>query len=157
ASQAQGQGIILTGGTGACLPGTNNFWDIGVRGDTGPGNHSGGLTLNPQYSVLTSTSGYGATNTNANPDVKSQYCNGSRTPPEFQSLGYQVPPGISDATVPNPVFNLTPAATVDEGNNWINLSWGPLAETNPVTGATLGNYALATGSPAIDYVPLNEA
>ena len=46
-------------------------------------------------------------------------------------MGYQVPPGISDATVPNPIFNLTPAATVDEGNNWINISWGPLALTNP--------------------------
>ncbi len=50
-------------------------------------------------------------------------------------MGYQVPPGIADATVPNPIFNLTPAATVDEGNNWINISWGPLALTNPVTGA----------------------
>jgi hypothetical protein len=68
------------------------------------------------------------------------------------SAGYQVPPGISDATVPNPIFNLTPAATVDEGNNWINISWGPLALTHPVTGATLGNYALAAGSPAIDYI-----
>jgi hypothetical protein len=51
-----------------------------------------------------------------------------------------VPPGISDATVPNPIFNLTPAATVDEGNNWINLTWGPLSLTNPtVTGAD-GNF-----------------
>jgi hypothetical protein len=64
-----------------------------------------------------------------------------------------VPPGISDATVPNPIFNLTPAATVDEGNNWINMTWGPLAMTNPVNGAVLGNYALAPGSPAIDYIP----
>jgi hypothetical protein len=84
--------------------------------------------------------------------VKSQYCNGSRIPPELGTAGYQVPPGISDATVPNPVFNLTPAATVDEGNNWINISWGPLALTHPVTGAILGNYALATGSPAIDAI-----
>jgi hypothetical protein len=68
-------------------------------------------------------------------------------------MGYQVPPGISDATVPNPVFNLTPAATVDEGNNWVNMSWGPLAMTNPATGVTLGNYALAAGSPAINYIP----
>jgi len=63
-----------------------------------------------------------------------------------------VPPGISDASVPNPIFNLTPAATVDEGNNWINISWGPLALAHPLTGATLGNYALANGSPAIDYI-----
>jgi len=77
-------------------------------------------------------------------------------------LGYQVPPGISDATVPNPIFNLTPSATVDEGNNWINMSWGPLAMTNPTvtgtdgnygSGALLGNYALSPTSSAIDYVP----
>jgi len=67
-------------------------------------------------------------------------------------MGYQVPPGISDATVPNPIFNLTPAATVDEGNNWVNISWGPLAETNPLSGATLGNYAPTAGSPVVNYV-----
>jgi len=80
----------------------------------------------------------------------SQYCNGSRVPPENGGLGYQVPPGISDATAPNPIFSLTPNATVDEGNNWVNISWGPLSMSNPVTGAILGNYALTSGSPAID-------
>ena len=146
--------------TGACVSGAN-YWDIGVRGDTGPGNHSSGVTLNPTYSFLTSTAGYGSTNSASNPAVTSQYCNGSRIPPECTvangcvgSAGYQVPPGISDATVPNPIFNLTPAATVDEGNNWINISWGPLAETNPVTGATFGNYGPATAaSPVVNYIP----
>ena len=113
------------------------------------------ITLAPTYSVLTDAADYRRLTTTlaSNPTVVSQYCNGSRIPPEFGSMGYQVPPGISDATVPNPIFNLTPAATVDEGNNWINISWGPLSLTNPVTGATLGNYALAAGSPAIDYIP----
>ena len=60
-------------------------------------------------------------------------------------MGYQVPPGISDATVPNPIFNLTPAATVDEGNNWINMSWGPLT----VTSLTL----LPEQSPAAPLTP----
>jgi hypothetical protein len=83
----------------------------------------------------------------------SQYCNGSRIPPEFAAGTWNVPPGIADATVPNPLFNLTPAATVDEGNNWINMTWGPLTMANPVTGTTLGNYALAAGSPAIDHIP----
>jgi hypothetical protein len=129
--------------TGACAGG--NYWDIGVRGDTGPGNHSGGQ-LNPTYSVLTSTSGYGSTNSSGNPAVATQYCNGSRVPPEFKAGGYQVPPGISDATVPNPVFNLTPAATVDEGNNWINIAWGPLALTNPLTNVPLGNYTPTAAS-----------
>ena len=156
ATTPNGGGLIITGGTGACVNPVS-YWDIGVRGDTGPTNHSSGLTLTPTYSVLTPpATGYtGATlnNTVANPTVLSQYCNGSRTPPEFKSLGYQVPPGIADATVPNPVFNLTPAATVDEGNNWINLSWGPLAETNAVSGALLGNYGPAAGSSVINYIP----
>jgi hypothetical protein len=64
-----------------------------------------------------------------------------------------VPPGISDATVPNPIFNLSPSATVDEGNNWINISWGPLAMTGPVTNTTLGNYGPSSDSPAINYIP----
>ncbi|PYU64812.1 MAG: hypothetical protein DMG49_25695 [Acidobacteria bacterium] len=69
-----------------------------------------------------------------------------------------MPPGISDATVPNPIFNLTPAATVDEGNNWINISWGPLALTNPVTGAVLGNYVpVSSGSGTVDKIPLGTA
>jgi len=138
--------------TGQCTSGAS-YWDIGVRGDTGPTNHGSGVTLSPVYSLLTNTSGYtaaGSNNIASNPAVVSQYCNGSRVPPELGAMGYQVPPGISDATVPNPIFNLTPAATVDEGNNWINISWGPLAETNPVTGTTLGNYSLTAGSPAID-------
>ena len=75
-----------------------------------------------------------------------------------------MPPGIVDASAPNPVFSLTPSATVDEGNNWINVSWGPLALSNEaVTGGTFGNYgggalfanyAVNAGSPAIDAVPV---
>jgi hypothetical protein len=84
-----------------------------------------------------------------------QYCNGSRIPPENTTAGggWQVPPGISDATVPNPVFNLTPAATVDEGNNWINMSWGPLSMSNPVTNEGLSNYGPALGSSVINLIP----
>ncbi len=142
---------VITGGTGACT--TASYWDIGVRGDTGPANHGSGTTLAPVYSVLSSTAGYTGTGDSAtNPRVVQQYCNGSRIPPELGSAGWMVPPGISDATVPNPIFNLTPAATVDEGNNWINISWGPLALTHPLSGVTLGNYALASGSPFIDYI-----
>jgi hypothetical protein len=150
------------GATGACSSGVS-YWEIGVRGDTGPSNHSSGYSLAPDFSVLTDAGDYGAHNLGSNPTVVSQYCNGSRVPPEAACTdanghtipcGYQVPPGISDATVPNPVFSLLPSATVDEGNNWINMSWGPLSLVNP-TDTVLGNYALAAGSPAIDYVPLN--
>jgi hypothetical protein len=157
-----GAGVVITGGTGACVNGAN-YWDIGVRGDTGPANHSGGAALSPTYSVVTDVGDYpGLHNLGTNPQVQSQYCNGSRVPPENGGLGYQVPPGVADATVPNPVFNLTPNATVDEGNNWINISWGPLSLTNPTVTGTDGNYSggaflgryLPTGtSPTIDVVP----
>ena len=141
--------------SGACVSGSS-YWDIGVRGDVAPGNHNSGFQLAPVYSGLTNASETGLGSNNLltlNPNVVGQYCNGSRTPPEFGGSGYQVPPGISDATVPNPIFNLTPAATVDEGNNWVNMSWGPLSMVNPITGAVLGNYVPASGSPVIDYIP----
>ncbi len=151
--------------TGQCVTGVS-YWDIGVRGDTGPGNHASGWTLAPTYSALTNASEVGSGShdlTTSNPGFVSQYCNGARTPPEaaanltgwwkLAALGWQVPPGISDATVPNPYFSLSPNATVDEGNNWVNISWGPLAATNPVTGATLGNYAIGSGSPVINFIP----
>jgi hypothetical protein len=67
-----------------------------------------------------------------------------------------VPPGIADAVVPNPVFSLTPAATVDEGNNWINISWGPLSMVSPATSLTLGNYSLPSSSPDVDHITLPE-
>jgi len=69
-----------------------------------------------------------------------------------------VPPGIADATVPNPLFDLTPVATVDEGNNWININWGPLTLVNTsngsLNGTTLGDYGLtATSTSAINHIP----
>jgi hypothetical protein len=150
--------------TGQCVTGSS-YWDIGVRGDTGPGNHASGFTVTPTYSLLTNASETpaGLNNLNMNPALAGQYCNGSRVPPELAVAQggngglWNVPPGISDATVPNPIFNLTPAATVDEGNNWINMTWGPLSMSSPTSGNTLGNYALSAGSPAIDYVPTTSA
>ncbi|MBB5058728.1 hypothetical protein HDF16_003442 [Granulicella aggregans] len=151
--------------TGQCAAGPG-YWDIGVRGDTGPHDHSSTVTLNPTYSILSDTTGYGISNSSTNPNVASQYCNGSRVPPELggtaNPFGFQVPPGISDATVPNPVFNLTPAATVDEGNNWINLTYGPLSLGNPTlasatlptaSGTANGNYSLtSTSTSAIGVI-----
>jgi hypothetical protein len=152
--------------TGQCV--TASYWDIGVRGDTGPGNHNGGATLAASDSVLTAggSSVSGSGNSNTAPTFVSSYCDGSRTPPEAvaahvtpaAAIGWQVPPGISDATVPNPIFNLTPVATVDEGNNWVNLNWGPLSMTNPSAiggsngnyggGALLGNYSITAATSA---------
>src|SRR5712692_1912015 len=152
--------------TGACVAGIS-YWDIGVRGDTGPLNHSGGATLVASDSVLTAggSAVTGAGNSTGNPNLVTTYCDGARTPPETPgpaAKGWQVPAGISDATVPNPIFNLTPAATVDEGNNWVNISWGPLSMTNPTAtgglyanyggGAPLGNYRIAAGSSAANRV-----
>src|SRR5439155_26852582 len=130
--------------------------------------HASGVQLSPSYSVLTDVSagsGYSGAalhNTGSNPTVLRQYCDGARVPPENGGLGYNVPPGIADATVPTPVFNLTPAATVDEGNNWVNLSWGPLSMSNPTAvggtnanyggGLPLGNYSITTGSAAAGRV-----
>jgi hypothetical protein len=153
--------------TGSCsgLPAfpATSYWDIGVRGDTGPTNHTGG-TLTPTNSFI-SSGGYAGNNNNSNPTaipVVNQYCNGSRVPPECTVTdgcggpkGFGVPPGIADAVTPNPVFSFTPSATVDEGNNWINVSWGPLAMTNPsVTGGLFGNYG---GGPALANYNLTAA
>jgi hypothetical protein len=153
--------------TGSCVAGSS-YWDIGVRGDKGPGAGGSGYSISPTFSVLTNT---GATveskdTTNhygLNPTVVSQYCNGARTPPEAGGYaGWQVPPGVADATVPNPIFNLTPTATVDEGNNWVNISWGPLTLVNPTSSTStsnvfLGNYAPAANSPVIDLIPTTAA
>ncbi|HUD63968.1 MAG TPA: IPT/TIG domain-containing protein, partial [Candidatus Sulfotelmatobacter sp.] len=113
------------------------------------------------------------------PRYVSQYCNGSRVPPECSAAdgcggpaGFGVPPGIVDASAPNPVFSLVPSATVDEGNNWINVSWGPLTLTDPSIqgpapsggtvgnyggGLLLGNYSEAADSPTIDAIPITAA
>jgi hypothetical protein len=167
-----GPATVSQTSTGSCNDPGASYWEIGVRGDTGPTNHSSGFTLAPTWSVLTDATDYpGANNLGSNPTVVAQYCNGARVPPEctvangcVSGAGWAVPPGIADAVVPNPVFSLTPAATVDEGNNWINVTWGPLELTNDAVmggaygdyggGAPLGNYALAAGSPAIDYIPV---
>ncbi|HWX93931.1 MAG TPA: hypothetical protein VNY29_14985 [Terriglobales bacterium] len=146
--------------TGDCGTG-GSYWDVGVRGDTGPANHTGGM-LNPMYSMLSSGTGYSGTNsTTTAPPVVHQYCNGSRVPPECTAAngcggpkGFGVPPGIADAVTPNPVFSLSPAATVDEGNNWINVSWGPLGLTNPAVQPTGGNWG---GGPALANYNLTAA
>jgi hypothetical protein len=157
--------------TGQCSASTASYWDIGVRGDKAATPNSGsGFSLDPRYSVLTSATGYSATNAQTDPLVLNQYCNGSRVPPECTKAdgcggpnGFGVPPGIADSLTPNPVFSLTPSATVDEGNNWINVNWGPLSLTNAsITGGAngnyggglqLANYTLATTSPAVSFVP----
>jgi hypothetical protein len=147
--------------TGQCV--ARSYWDVGVRGDTAPGNHGSTYELTVSDSVITAgASVLGGGNSNGNPNFVNFYCDGARTPPEFGASGWAVPPGISDASVPNPIFNLTPVATVDEGNNWVNLRWGPLSMSNPTVvggananyggGLPLGNYSITGGSSAIGRI-----
>ena len=170
--------------TGGCPTGAS-YWDIGVYTDTAPGNHASGLTLNPTYSILDNPGDYAGGNNflGNSATVASQYCNGSRVPAEIAPLlcsgpqgnanapgciqpgtvgvGTTVPGGVPDSLVPPlPAFTLTPAATVDEGSNWINMFYGPLSLSNPtiscggtVACVPLGNYSPALSSPAIDAVP----
>ena len=151
------------------------FWDIGVRGDTSPTPNSGsGFRLAPTFSILTNAAAYnapGSNNKGQDPAVIAKYCNGARIPPEHcagvspndpialaQCKGYNVPAGHSESTGLYPVFSIaaiTPSATVDEGNNWINLTYGPLSLSNAAKYtapntllAPLGNYVIADASPA---------
>ena len=149
------------------------YWDIGVRGDTTQTPSSGsGFRLQPSFSILTNAADYPtASNIPQNPTVLRQYCNGARIPPEHcagisstdtigQAMchGFNAPPGHSETTGLYPLFALnqmTPAATVDEGNNWINLAYGPLSLSNAASYSTsntllapLGDYSIKDGSPA---------
>ncbi len=131
--------------TGQCVSGAR-YWELGVLGDlsTTPG----AQRLNPLFSIMTSTTGYpGIGNRTANPNLVNQYCNGSRVVPE---LG-----GVIN---PPSVFNLQVAATIDEGNNYVNLRYGPLYAQNPANGANFGNYHLVgTASPAYNSATANGA
>ncbi|RQH05468.1 choice-of-anchor Q domain-containing protein [Paraburkholderia dinghuensis] len=145
--------------TGYCPSGAM-YWDIGAFGDMKPSTHESGITLSPHYSIITDATDYpNANNSGANPNLISQYCNGSRVPPEAKNpfAGYAVPPGIADTVLPNPMFSLQPSATPDEGNNWINMSYGPLSLSNATItvgsagyGTPLGNYAIQSTSPAVN-------
>ena len=98
------------------------YWDLGVVGDSSA--LPGAIRLDPTYSVLDSVTGYpGTGNTTADPKLVDLYFNGSRMTPEF-------------GTVINPpsVLNLQVAATVDEGNNYVNLRYGPLYLAAPAGG-----------------------
>jgi len=150
--------------TGYCA--TNAvYWDIGAYGDAGPTDHASGLTLSPTTSILTDAGDYaGQGNLGTNPALVSQYCNGSRKPPEAGGNGISVPPGIADAVIPNPLFSLLPSATPDEGNQWINMSYGPLSLVNASLtagsagyGVPLGNYGIKAGSPAVNAASPNGA
>jgi Abnormal spindle-like microcephaly-assoc'd, ASPM-SPD-2-Hydin len=181
---------VVQATTGACGSGAS-YWDIGVLGDTSPTTHVAG-TLNPMYSILSSGNYLGNGNQFPSPGtpgsgsgVVHQYCNGSRVPPEIAPMvctgttpganapgcilggAIGVPAGVPDASNSTPPFGFTPAGTVDEGNNWINLFYGPLSMFNATItagsgsyGEPLGNYSLSAPnngvpntSPTYSLVP----
>ncbi len=123
--------------TGQCPSGAR-YWDLGVLADASV--NPGARRLNPTFSVITSSTGYpGAGLRTTSPGLVAQYCNGSRAVVEL-------------GTVVNPpaVLNLQVAATVDEGNNYVNMRFGPLFVEHPTSKALVGNYHLGAGASAIN-------
>ena len=183
--------------TGQCAtaPGTPYYWDVGIRtDDTLSGVIPAGTLLTLNSSIVTDTThslvtGNGNVIPTSSP-VIAQFCNGARVPPEncagvagqvtpASCLGFNAPPGASETTGLLQLFtfnNIKPTATVDEGNNWLNLSFGPLtlnrsavqpSSTNPpelmvasknlgitsnpsLVGLTGGAYSIPGTSPAVD-------
>ncbi len=171
--------------TGACASGAN-YWDIGLRTDDVTSgvisktsnklalDHS--IVTNDQQGVLTQT----APTTSSGSPVVAQYCNGARVPPEncgaqsgqisqASCLGYNTPVGASETTTLSQVFafnGIKPTATVDEGQNWLNLVYGPLTLMRPNSttstnaemmlasrpyGTTQGAYSIPGGSAAVNH------
>ena len=164
--------------TGACATGAN-YWDIGWRSDP----MIGTSTLPISYSIVsaaTSLTGSNMVTANSSP-VVAQFCNGARTAPESCSQlasgsgqscnGYNAPAGASETTGLAQVFvfnGIKPTATVDEGHNWLNLSYGPLTLNRTVlasgpqaaapelmiasslTGSAGGAYSIPGTSPAVN-------
>ena len=156
---------------GSCPAGAT-YWDIGLRTDDVQAGliSAAANKLAITNSLLTGTAAdlgtaaetiasatnvFGDTNT-----VNAPICNGARTPPEACGLlanglgqschGFNSPPGASESTSTSSLFvfdNIQPTATVDEGHNWLNLTYGPLTLARPgVTGATAGELLLANAA-----------
>jgi hypothetical protein len=181
--------MVNQASSGACPTGASYwdigiYGDVAPGRSATPGS---GYVLNPLYSIV-GDPGYdaGANPGHNNPNqvrtrgvgVVKQACNGSRVPPEIAANvctstanapgcaqngnpqgGITVPTGVPDVNPFYPVFSLNPAATTDEGNNFINMFFGPLSMTNsaalagtPGFGVPLSNYAVVQTSPAVNGV-----
>ena len=72
--------------TGQCVNTTAGalpaYWDIGVIGDVSAA-IPGVSKLAPTFSILSSATGYAASNITTDPGLAEEYCNGSRTTPEY--------------------------------------------------------------------------
>ena len=155
--------------------GTARFWDVGLRTDDVQAGliSAAANRLAITNSILTGAGDIGTANetiasgTNrvggASP-VVAQICNGARTPPEACDLlaaglgqschGYNAPVGASETTSVQTAFvfnNIKPTATVDEGHNWLNLTFGPLTLARPgASGATAGELMVTTGDTGLN-------
>ena len=171
-------GFCATTGLGANLTSPANvfYWDVGVRDDVVPNDGLGGARLTLTNSIYTPASGLtyagtGNQSTGVTLPLHAQYCNGSRAAPENNGNrgGFLSPPGSSETTGLAKLFtfnNIQPAATVDEGHNWINLTYGPLTLASTVNaafatagtgmflsspqGPTLGAYSIESASAAVN-------
>ena len=120
--------IVNPDGTGAA------FWDLAVLGTATP------QFLNPQYCILTDTTGYAGTNFSADPSFILGYFNGGR--------GLTVRPGEATTAL------LVPVA-FDEGGNFIQVRFGPLTlcdDAAPGDGqpGTCSDYHIQGSSPTIN-------
>ena len=173
-----------TDANGKAIP-ANFYWDIGVRTDDIVAYPVlGAARLALTNSIYTADPQHVITASPTNPSITdplfvAKYCNGARMPPEHCTVagvdqgspackGYNAPPGSSETTgLPQLfVFNgIQPTATVDEGHNWLNLSYGPLALSrvnygsltpqekmvaSANVGTTNGAYSVSLASPAVD-------
>ncbi|MES9853424.1 MAG: hypothetical protein ABW170_16530 [Candidatus Thiodiazotropha sp. L084R] len=95
------------------------------------------FNLNPRRSLLLAGTPYHANNT---------YITGD---PGFANAYFNV--GRSNTLLFDEAIGLQTAAAFDEGGNFIQVAYGPLSLVEPGTaGATLFDYHLAVGSPAIN-------
>jgi hypothetical protein len=97
------------------------YSDLAVLGTaqqgTWPGYTDGGAhKLNPVNSILTSTAGYDASNSSADPGFVAQYFNGH----QGQTIQQ-----------PELTTSIATAGAFDEGGNWITVRFGPLTLTQP--------------------------
>ena len=150
--------------TGACDDphAQTSYWDIGVRGDKALVITRRGLS--PFYSALSNADQVGGGSNDllgtqcSCQHSNAMYCNGSRLPVEAVidgAYGWQVPPGTNETNpLPNTPFTLVAGATVDEGNNWINLRWGPLTPSFSVNNTQIYSFDphLQASSKAINVV-----
>jgi len=167
--------------TGQC-PGGASYWDVGLRtDDLAAGTVPAGTQLTMANSIFTSAPGVvGATTSrrvtrrSSRSSAMVRACRRRTARPNSTRR----PAGASTRRLDAPkrrvsrrcscFNNITPAATVDEGHNWLNLTYGPLTLSRPnattptapelmvasaSVAATGGAYSIAGTSAAVNREP----